>query len=135
MTTIAFRDGVMAADSQGSVVSKRDRDRRHDAKRQGRKPWRNWYKRSAWLRIRRRRLASDPLCAICFADGTVNGADTVDHMKPHRGDADLFFEFENTQSLCHSCHSSWKQSQEVRGYDDRIGDDGWPVDPAHPANQ
>ena len=97
--------------------------------------WRRWYKRASWLRIRARRLAADPLCAMCLKDGITKAADTVDHITPHRGDPELFFDYDNTQSLCASCHSSRKQGQELRGYSRDIGDDGWPVDPLHPANQ
>jgi 5-methylcytosine-specific restriction enzyme A len=63
----------------------------------------------------------------------------VDHITPHRGDPLLFFDFDNTQSLCDAypwrCHSAVKQSIEKRGYDKAIGLDGWPTDEAHPMNE
>ncbi|MFT3724646.1 MAG: hypothetical protein QM773_13815 [Hyphomonadaceae bacterium] len=61
-------------------------------------------------------------------------ATVADHVIPHRGDSKLFFEGE-LQSLCDSHHSSSKQREEIRGYSDAVGDDGWPTDPRHPANR
>jgi hypothetical protein len=36
------------------------------------------------------------------------------------------------QSLCSHCHESRKKRFEHRGYDNTIGEDGWPIDPRHP---
>jgi len=47
----------------------------------------------------------------------------------------LFFDYENTQSLCKRCHDSTKQAEEKRGYSIHVDEDGWPVDPNHPANK
>ena len=132
---IAFRHKIKIASSRGTIMLKQARDRRYDAKRRELKPWRNRYKRAVWLRIRGLRLAETPLCKTCEENGVVTAADTVDHVKPHRGDPGLFFWYANTQSLCTSCHNSRKQSEEARGYNKAIGTDGWPIDPFHPANQ
>lgn len=59
-------------------------------------------------------------------------ATVADHITPHRGDHTLFFDYENTQSLCDHCHSSAKQSEERIGYSKEIGIDGLPIDPKHP---
>lgn len=65
------------------------------------------YTRS-WQRLRLRVLADvgrdefrrgGPLCA-CGAAAT-----EVDHVRPHRGDPDLFWDADNLQSLCKPCHS------------------------------
>ena len=58
----------------------------------------------------------------------------VDHVVPHRGDRQLFWDANNLQSLCKPCHAGTKQAIEARGYDHQVGNDGWPVDPKHPAN-
>nr|WP_246414712.1 HNH endonuclease signature motif containing protein [Yoonia ponticola] len=39
-------------------------------------------------------------------------ATTVDHIKPHRGDKVLFWDKNNWQSLCTSCHNRHKQRVE-----------------------
>ncbi|WP_244295246.1 HNH endonuclease [Paracoccus versutus] len=44
---------------------------------------------------------------MCGADATL-----VDHIKPHRGDKALFWNWNNWQALCTGCHSSVKQRSE-----------------------
>ena len=57
-----------------------------------------------------------------------------DHIVPHRGNATLFWDVENWQSLCTAHHSETKQGLEQRGYDNRVGTDGWPTDQNHPSH-
>jgi len=52
---------------------------------------------------------------MCEADGRLTPANVVDHIKPHRGDRDLFWDSDNWQSLCKIHHDSTKQSQERTG--------------------
>lgn len=97
--------------------------------------YRRWYKTVAWTRIRMTRLRSDPLCVLCLMRGLTRAAAVVDHKQPHRGDRALFFDFDNTQSLCKPCHDGVKQREEARGFSAQLDEDGWPLDPAHPANR
>nr|WP_246671331.1 HNH endonuclease [Mesorhizobium sp. 8] len=73
---------------------------------------------------------------MCGAEGRITPATVVDHIVRHNGSEALFFDYENTQSLCDAapwrCHSSRKQSIERRGFDTTIGVDGWPLDARHP---
>ena len=63
-------------------------------------------------------------------------APEVDHIRDHKGDLALFLDLDNLQSLCAwPCHTKHKQAEERRGYGSAIGEDGWPTDPRHPANQ
>lgn len=49
------------------------------------------------------RLDAEPLCRQCRAEGVVEAATQVDHIVPiAEGGTNGF---ENTQSLCASCHS------------------------------
>jgi len=67
--------------------------------------------------------------------GLIREATICDHVIPHRGDRDLFWNGE-TQSLCAPCHDAIKQSEE-RGSDaySSITDaQGFPLDPRHPQN-
>lgn len=57
-----------------------------------------------WRRARRLHLAEHPLCVSCEAAGIVTPATVVDHIRPHRGDARLFWDQRNWQSLCKVCH-------------------------------
>jgi len=64
-------------------------------------------------------------------------ATVVDHIIPHRGDLGLFWDEENWQSLCGTCHNSAKHRQELAGrdYHSDFGADGLPLDPKHPWNE
>ena len=62
---------------------------------------------SAWDKARAAFLEHHPFCVRCGEPGTV-----VDHIKPHRGDMQLFWDWTNWQTLCAACHRSWKQSLE-----------------------
>jgi hypothetical protein len=42
------------------------------------------------------------------------------------------FWFGDLQSLCFNCHDSEKRFEENRGFSNRIGADGMPIDPKHP---
>lgn len=96
-----------------------------------------WYGLAIWRNhLRPVQLSKQPLCERCLRDhGRVTEATVVHHLKPHKGDWELFTDPDNLASSCKRCHDSTEQSIERRGYDIRIGDDGWPVDPNHPFNK
>ena len=58
-----------------------------------------------WQKVRKRFLETHPLCEECKKQGRYVKATDVDHVIPHRGDMDLFWDWDNYQALCHSCHS------------------------------
>lgn len=96
---------------------------------------RSLYKTKDWYKLRNRRLKAEPFCRMCSEMNVRTAGEIVDHKTPHRGDPVLFYDFNNTQSLCKLHHDSVKKSHEMRGYDRRIGADGWPIDPEHPFNK
>lgn len=57
-----------------------------------------------WQAARSVFLAEHPLCVICKASGQLIEATIVDHITPHKGDYDLFWQRANWQSLCKRCH-------------------------------
>lgn len=64
-----------------------------------------------WRKARETYLASHPLCAECQRQGRVTPARVVDHVKPHRGDQQLFWDSSNWQALCdftspYDCHGA-----------------------------
>lgn len=70
-------------------------------------------------------LAKHPLCEFCNKQGRVTPATIADHVEPHRGDVEKFWQGK-LQGLCGPCHSSTKQMME----NDRVmafGSDGWPL--------
>jgi predicted kinase len=64
---------------------------------------------SKWAKARAGYLLKHPRCKMCDAPASV-----VDHRIPHRGDTALFWEKNNWQALCTSCHSKRKQMIENR---------------------
>jgi hypothetical protein len=73
---------------------------------------------------------------MCEQEGRVVAATAVDHIEPHRGDMIKFWRPpKGLQSLCATHHSAGKQRAEKRGYDTRIDETGYPVDPRHPFNR
>lgn len=72
------------------------------------------YNTRAWKQLRERQLAQQPWCVDCLSLGIYTPATDVDHVDAHRGDRAKFFDINNLQSLCHSCHSR-KTATEVFG--------------------
>src|SRR5688500_266899 len=67
-----------------------------------------------WKQYRITYLHTNPLCVECLKADTLTPATVVDHIKPHRGDHDLFWDVNNHQSLCKTCHDR-KTIQEDSG--------------------
>ena len=57
-----------------------------------------------WRRARIDFLQKHPLCAECQREGKLTPATVVDHIIPHRGDQELFWDEQNWQPLCKGCH-------------------------------
>ncbi len=85
-----------------------------------------------WRKARLRFLATHPLCVMCDARGVVSAAVIVDHIKPHKGDAVLFWDEDNWQGLCVTDANSVKQAQERSGYLRGADATGMPLDVQHP---
>lgn len=65
-----------------------------------------------WQKQRLKFLQEHPLCAMCSTDYLPVSADVVDHITPHKGNRDLFWDKRNWQALCYHCHNSRKQKLE-----------------------
>ena len=59
---------------------------------------------SRWRRARASFLKHHPLCAECMRQNKITPATVVDHIVPHRGDKNLFWDINNWQPLCKDCH-------------------------------
>jgi 5-methylcytosine-specific restriction protein A len=57
-----------------------------------------------WRKARQAYLRRNPLCVLHLAAGRTEAATEVDHIIPHRGDMELFWDRDNWQALCKSCH-------------------------------
>jgi 5-methylcytosine-specific restriction enzyme A len=104
--------------------------------------YRKLYQTKAWRMLRERVLLRDQFtcqhkgCGAMLKRGRNHERSAVvHHLKPHKGDLDLFFDYNNLQAVCWTCHSGDIQSIEAKGYDTTIGDDGWPIDPKHVGNK
>lgn len=95
-----------------------------------------------WELARRAYLAEHPLCEECRRRGIVTAATVVDHVTPHRGDMDLFWDEANWQGLCATDHDA-KTAREDGGFGNApgraavggCGVDGMPSDERHPWRQ
>ena len=72
--------------------------------------YRALYTNKAYRAAREVFMAAHPFCAVCGAPAT-----DLDHIRPHKGDAELFWDTANWQALCVSCHSR-KTAKEDGGY-------------------
>ena len=59
---------------------------------------------SKWQTARKAYLIQHPLCKKCLSNTSVVAATVVDHIIPHRGDMQLFWDSGNWQPLCKTCH-------------------------------
>lgn len=62
------------------------------------------YNSVRWQRLRHSHLFRNPLCVECMKEKQLTAATVVDHMIPHKGNPELFFDPDNLQSLCKRHH-------------------------------
>jgi 5-methylcytosine-specific restriction endonuclease McrA len=94
----------------------------------------NWYSTARWKKKRAHQLAISPLCCMCQQMGRLTAATVADHVVPHKGNADLFWDGE-LQSLCRHCHDGAKRHLEATGKLRGSAVDGTPLDPNHHWNR
>ena len=99
-----------------------------------RKIVKRWYKSARWQRMRRSQLTRHPFCQCPRHRNKKAKATVADHIKPHRGDARLFWDTRNLQSMAKQCHDSAKQTYEKSGHYPGWDESGMPDDPEHPWN-
>lgn len=103
--------------STGPGNAEADRSRYRDATQ----PWRAWYKTARWQRLRREVLLRDGYqCqqtgVLVIGKYPAPNSPVVDHKIPHHGDAVLFWDIDNLQTVSKVYHDSDKQRLERRGY-------------------
>lgn len=113
----------------------------YEAKRRADKPWRSWYGKKEWFRLKAAAFRRDsvqlpdgrivPKCqetgALLTGKAPAPNSPVADHIKRHRGDPDLFFSLNNIKTVSKKYHDSIKQSQERRNAKP-VGRDGWPIE-------
>lgn len=87
----------------------------------------------AWRKASAAWLQQYPFCVLCLVQGKLNEGATemaidtqrnlvVDHIEPHRGDSELFWDQDNWETLCRMpCHDLVKSRHEHQGK----GADAW----------
>jgi 5-methylcytosine-specific restriction protein A len=58
-----------------------------------------------WEKARLDYLRAHPLCVHCLARGVITASTVVDHIEPHRGNKELFWDSANWQALCDPDHN------------------------------
>ena len=102
--------------------------------------YRKLYKTKAWNDLRLTIIKRDKFkCQHCDTFVTKGKKSprsaVVHHKEAHKGNLGLFYDPNNLELTCKSCHDGDLQSTEARGYSTKMGDDGWPVDAKHPVNR
>lgn len=68
-----------------------------------------WYYQAKWVHpvwgLRAQVLADNPWCVSCQQRGLLVVATDIDHVIPHRGDPEWFWNLGNLQGLCRGCHT------------------------------
>lgn len=92
------------------------------------------YGSTRWRKICSIHLGLNPLCDPCLLSGKETPATIVHHKIPHKGDPKLFWDTENLESVCASCHSGIKRMEDLHGFSQACDENGNPTDPNHPWN-
>ena len=69
---------------------------------------------SRWDKARTAYIRKHPFCVCCEAQGRIHPAQLVDHIEPHKGDMDKFWDAGNWQGLCEWCDKNIKRVIENR---------------------
>ncbi|MCM2455315.1 HNH endonuclease [Rhizobium sp. CG4] len=110
LTTIKPRIGTLPP-RLGPATGEVERNRHRDASLE----YRGWYKTARWQKLRMSVLIRDRFTCQMVGCGRVDGNTSrlvADHKTPHRGDERLFWDENNLQCLCKTCHDKLKQKEE-----------------------
>lgn len=72
------------------------------------------YRDPKWQKASKIFLMENPICVICGRPAT-----DTDHIRPHKGDYNLFWDVSNWQPLCHECHARKTYQENREAYRDR----------------
>ncbi|WP_028034116.1 HNH endonuclease [Chelativorans sp. J32] len=92
-------------------------EKARDHYRNDSQPWRAWYKTARWQKLRAFVLKRD--FYTCQRTGVLltgrhpaPNSPVVDHIKPHRGDPELFWDEANLMTVSKAYHDTVKQAEE-----------------------
>lgn len=103
-----------------AIADQRKKDRKifTGTKRDRSGSYHQLYNSVKWRKISKEFLAKYNVCVICGAKATI-----ADHITPHRGNEDLFYDTNNLQPMCWSCHTR-KTLAENNNFQGSKGDGG-----------
>ena len=78
------------------------------------RPSKHLYGSNRWKKLRKEFLLRHPLCESCKRRGVVKAAIVVDHIMPHKGNEELFWNQSNWQALCKQCHDKKTAKEDGR---------------------
>ncbi|WP_028746351.1 endonuclease [Rhizobium mesoamericanum] len=101
------------------LVGRAKGEKARDHHRRQTQPWRAWYNTSRWERLRRQAFERDMyICQrsgeICAGTGNDPNSPVANHVTPHHGDASLFWDLNNIETVTKRIHDSLIQSEERR---------------------
>lgn len=74
-----------------------------------------FYSTAAWRSFRNHYLIMHPLCVDCEADGVIEPAKVVDHIKPFKEHPELALDESNMRGLCRLCDNRRRHDRRGRG--------------------
>ena len=72
-----------------------------------------------WRKYRKSFLEQHPLCVMCESEGDIKVATVVDHIIPHKGDSEIFWDSNNHQPLCEFHHNQKTAGEDMGSWDSR----------------
>jgi 5-methylcytosine-specific restriction protein A len=96
------------------------------------KPHSRLYDSRRWRKVAKAYLDLHPLCQPCLDAGRETPATIVHHKTPHKGDLKLFWDEQNLESACATCHSGTDRIADNHGYSQACDENGLPLDANHP---
>lgn len=110
----ALRSGMQTLGSRVRTLTREEAEAVRLKARDANSEWRGWYKTARWRKLRLEILDRDGW--TCRVTGVLlvgkypaDDSAVVDHIRPHRGDAALFWDPNNLHSVSKAYHDSEKQ--------------------------
>ena len=92
-----------------------EKHQKEEAKKYNRsRSYKYLYDTSRWKKMRKTFLTEHPFCEECKKAGRLKAATVVDHIMPHKGDEQLFWNQRNWQALCKQCHDTKTAKEDGR---------------------
>jgi len=86
------------------VIKPKQKERYTEQKGRTNESQSGFYASAAWIKVRDRRRAENPLCQECEKHDRIRPMNIVDHIITIDERPDLALDCDNTQSLCNFCH-------------------------------